>query len=89
MVKLVKINMTGDQEKSSSDQVLTPPSRFGEPRTSDDPSTLGPYVIASFGLLTKMINEWLKLWPSGGKQGFPVQRGTQCLVGGAHASVSP
>ena len=71
MVKLIKINIAREHEKSSSDQVLTSPSRTGKPGTGNDASTLRTDVVAALSLLGEMINEGSKLRPRGRKQGFP------------------
>jgi hypothetical protein len=58
--------MAREHQEPHRDQVLTPSSRFGEPRTSDDPSKFGSDVVAALSLLTKMINQRLKflaVWP--------------------------
>jgi hypothetical protein len=64
--------MARKHEKSSSDQVLTTPSRSGEPPTGGDPSTFGLDVITALSLLSEMINQRSKLWPPGHKQRFPM-----------------
>jgi hypothetical protein len=78
--------MAREHEESGSNQVLTPSGTSSEPRTGDDASAFGSGVVAALSLLTTMINEWTQLWSLRHKQGFPMQSGTQYLVGCAHNS---
>jgi len=49
--------MAHEHEKSSRDQIITPPSRMGEPGTGDDASALDPYIVAPLGLLGQVIDQ--------------------------------
>jgi hypothetical protein len=56
MVKLIKINVTGEHQESGCDQVLASPCGASKPATGDDAGALGSDVVAALRYLADVIN---------------------------------
>jgi hypothetical protein len=56
LVKLVKINRSGEHQQPSGDEFLTSPYGAREPGPGDDSGAFGAEVVAALSHVAEMIN---------------------------------
>jgi hypothetical protein len=88
-VKLVQVDVSGEQEQPRGDEFLASPRRTSKPATGDGPGALGADVVATLSHLGQVINQRLQFGPFRGEECFAVEGCGESLVFRGHASVFP
>jgi hypothetical protein len=60
-VQLVKVDRSGEHQKTSGDQLFVLPSRVGESRTRNDAGALGADIVTAMRDLAEAVDQGLQL----------------------------